>query len=225
MRDLEYNNDNAPGQSGNGDWFAISNSNKTITIGTKNGYKGDFIRIITRAPVSNNAPVGNNDAGYINEDATLSVSNGASANDSTPDASGEHTGDVLLNDTDADGDTLTVSAISGGSLGSALTGTYGQITLYSNGSYSYVANQDAADALDPGDTVTDTFTYTVSDGTDTDTATITITIAGLNDDITAVNDTDAVNEDKTISRSTSDAQELDHDDTDLMAMMPLEALP
>ena len=215
MRDLEYNNDNAPGQSGNGDWFAISNSNKTITIGTKNGYKGDFIRIITRAPVSNNAPVGNNDAGYINEDATLSVSNGASANDSTPDASGEHTGDVLLNDTDADGDTLTVSAISGGSLGSALTGTYGQITLYSNGSYSYVANQDAADALDPGDTVTDTFTYTVTDGTDTDTATITITIAGLNDNITAVNDTDAVNEDKTISRSTSDAQELDQDDTDL----------
>ena len=34
MRDLEYKNDNAPGQSGNGDWFAISNSNKTIQIGT-----------------------------------------------------------------------------------------------------------------------------------------------------------------------------------------------
>ena len=214
MRDLEYNNSNPPGTQGNKDWFRVYNSNKSVEIGTKNGLKGDFIRIITRAPVSNNAPVGNNDAGYINEDATLSVSNGASANDSTPDASGEHTGDVLLNDTDADSDTLTVSAISGGSLGSALTGTYGQITLYSNGSYSYVANQDAADALDPGDTVTDTFTYTVSDGTDTDTATITITIAGLNDDITAVNDTDAVNEDKTISRSTSDVQELDHDDSD-----------
>ena len=214
MRDLEYNNSNPPGTQGTKDWFRVYNSNKSVEIGTKNGLKGDFIRIITRAPVSNNAPVGNNDAGYINEDATLSVSNGASANDSTPDASGEHTGDVLLNDTDADSDTLTVSAISGGSLGSALTGTYGQITLYSNGSYSYVANQDAADALDPGDTVTDTFTYTVSDGTDTDTATITITIAGLNDDITAVNDTDAVNEDKTISRSTSDVQELDHDDSD-----------
>ncbi|MDC3143526.1 Ig-like domain-containing protein [Pelagibacteraceae bacterium] len=214
MRDLEYNNSNPPGTQGNKDWFRVYNSNKSVEIGTKNGLKGDFIRIITRAPVSNNAPVGNNDAGYINEDATLSVSNGASANDSTPDASGEHTGDVLLNDTDADSDTLTVSAISGGSLGSAVTGSYGQLTLYSNGSYSYVANQDAADALDPGDTVTDTFTYTVSDGTDTDTATITITIAGLNDDITAVNDTDAVNEDKTISRSTSDVQELDHDDTD-----------
>ena len=49
---------------------------------------------------------------------------------------------------------------------------------------------------------------------DTDNATITITIAGVNDPITAVNDTDAVNEDATINRSTSDSQELDHDDTD-----------
>ena len=34
MRDLEYKNDNAPGQSGNGDWFAISNSNKTCLLYT-----------------------------------------------------------------------------------------------------------------------------------------------------------------------------------------------
>ena len=30
-------------------------------------------------------------------------------------------------------------------------------------SYTYIANRDAADPLDPGDTVTDTFTYTVDD--------------------------------------------------------------
>ena len=103
MRDLEYKNDNAPGQSGNGDWFAISNSNKTIQIGTKNGLKGDFVRIITRAPVSNNDPVGNNDTGAVNEDASVSVSSGSG---------------VLSNDTDADGDSLTVSAISRGSAAS-----------------------------------------------------------------------------------------------------------
>mgnify|MGYP005736825617 CR=1 FL=1 len=57
MRELEYKNYNAPGQEGNGDWFEISNSNKTIRIGTKNGYKGDFIRIITRAPVENTQPL------------------------------------------------------------------------------------------------------------------------------------------------------------------------
>ena len=44
-------------------------------------------------------------------------------------------------------------------LGQALTGTYGQLTLNANGSYSYVANQDAADVLDA-----DYFNYTVSDG-------------------------------------------------------------
>ena len=87
--------------------------------------------------------------------------------------------------------------------------------MSADGGYTYVANRDAADPLDPGDTATDTFTYTVIDnnGGD-DTATLTITITGVNDPITAVNDTDAVNEDATINRSTSDSQELDHDDTD-----------
>ncbi len=199
MRDLEYKNDNAPGQQGNKDWFRIYNSNRSIEIGTKNGLKGDFIRVITRAPIENNGPTGNNDTGAVNEDASVSVSSGSG---------------VLSNDTDPDGDSLTVSAISGGSLGSALNGTYGQLTMSADGSYTYIANRDDADPLDPGDTVTDTFTYTVSDGTDTDTATLTITITGVNDPITAVNDTDAVNEDATINRSTSDSQELDHDDTD-----------
>ncbi len=232
MRELEYKNDNAPGQEGNGDWFEISNGN-TIRIGTKNGYKGDFIRIITRAPVENTQPVAQNDAGYINEDATLTVSNGANANDTTPDSSGEYTGDVINTsssshrDTDADGDTLIVTEIrrgssegSGlsGSIGSYLTGTYGQLRMNQNGSYTYIANQSTADLLDPGDTVTDSFNYTVDDqsgaSNDTDKAVLTITIAGVNDPITAVNDLDAVNEDATINRSTSDTQELDHDDTD-----------
>ena len=82
---------------------------------------------------------------------------------------------------------------------------------------TYVADQAAADALDPSETVTDTFTYTVADDNDasSDTGEIVITVTGTNDDIVAVNDTDAVNEDATISRSTSDTQELDHDDTDV----------
>ena len=35
--------------------------------------------------------------------------------------------------------------------------------MAADGSYEYVANQAAADALDPGDQVTDVFTYTVKD--------------------------------------------------------------
>ena len=233
MRDLEYNNSNPPGTQGNKDWFRVYNSNKSVEIGTKNGLKGDFIRIITRAPVSNTDPVARNDRGIINEDDTLNVSNNANANvsaDNNINTTGEHSGDVIdtnlagRQDTDADGDTLTVTEIrtgssegsgTAGSLGSFLTGTYGRLRIYSSGAYDYIADQSATDALDPGDTATDSFNYTISDGNGgTDKAVIEIVIIGVNDDITAVNDTDAVNEDKTISRSTSDAQELDQDDTD-----------
>ena len=135
--------------------------------------------------------------GVIAEDSTLTVSNGANANESggSYNASGEYSGDVLHTsstthyDTDADGDTLTVASVrtgsvegsgTAGTLGQALTGTYGQLTLNTNGSYTYAANQTAADALDLNDSVTDVFNYTVSDGNGgTDTATITITILGL----------------------------------------------
>ena len=233
-RDFEFNGGaSGPGTEGSKDWFVISNSGKTIEVGSKNGAKGDFIRIITAAPVSNTAPVARNDRGIINEDATLNVSNNANANvsaDNNINTTGEHSGDVIntnlagRQDTDADGDTLTVTEIrtgssegsgTAGSLGSFLSGTYGRLRIYSNGAYDYIADLNAADALDPGDTATDSFNYTISDGNGgTDKAVIEIVIIGVNDDITAINDTDAVNEDATITRSTSSAQELDHDDTD-----------
>ena len=147
--------------------------------------------------------------GVIVEDGTLTVADGANANLSgSYDATGEHSGDVLQTsssshkDNDADGDdpaNLVVSAVrvggtegsgTAGTLGQALTGTYGQLTLNANGSYTYVANQDAADALDAGDTATDVFNYTVSDGNGgTDTATITITILGATDEPTSANPT------------------------------------
>ncbi|SVE31041.1 uncharacterized protein METZ01_LOCUS483895, partial [marine metagenome] len=105
--------------------------------------------------------------------------------------SGEHSGDILKDDTDPDSDSLTVASFrlgategsgNAGTLGSALTGTYGGLTMNANGSYSYVANQSAADVLDAGDVVTDSFNYTVSDGNGgTDTATLIITVNGIND--------------------------------------------
>ena len=137
---------------------------------------------------------------------------------------GEHDGDVLGDDTDADSDSLTVtsyrtgasegSGTAAGSMGSALTGTYGQLTLNANGSYTYAANQSAADDLDAGDVVTDSFNYTVSDGTDTDIGTIIITVVGINDSPAGVNDTDSVNEDATVTRS-SGSSLLVADDTDV----------
>ena len=178
----------------------------------------------------NDDPVAQNDVGFILEDSTLTVANSANANVSgSYDATGEHSGDVIdtssSSHTDSDADdsaSLTVTAVrvgstegsgTAGTVGQALTGTYGQLTLNANGSYTYVANQAAADALDVNDTVTDTFNYTVSDGTATDIAVITITVIGINDTPTAVNDTDSVNEDETVTKQGTQDDVL-NDDTD-----------
>ena len=145
------------------------------------------------------------------------------------DIDGENDGDVLADDTDADsGDTLTVTQIavtgqsnssvasssSYNSSGTSKTGTYGTLRIGADGTYDYVADQSAADALDPGDIVTDSFTYTVSDGNGgTDTETLIVTVIGINDAPVGVNDTDAVNEDATITES-SGSELLVADDTD-----------
>ena len=130
----------------------------------------------------------------------------------------EHSGDVIdtsntsSQDTDSDGDTLTVTAVrignsegsgTAGTVGSALTGTYGQLTLNANGSYTYVANQPAADDLDAGDVVYDYFNYTVSDGTETDIAVITITVIGVNDAPSAQNDVGVIAEGSTLTVANS----------------------
>ena len=179
---------------------------------------------------ANNAPVARDDAGYINEGATLTVSDGDNPNVSgSYDATGEHTGDVINTnstsnyDTDADGHTITVASFRTGStegsgtagiLGSALTGTYGQLTLNDDGSYTYVANQSAANALASGESATDSFNYTISDGNaGTDTAVLTITIYGVNDAPTAVDDTDSVDENGTVTKTGSQNDAL-NDDTD-----------
>ena len=62
------------------DFVAVSSDLNTIHVGGKNGQKGDYIRVIVAGDASNNAPVAANDTGTVNEDATLSVSDGASSN-------------------------------------------------------------------------------------------------------------------------------------------------
>ena len=187
---------------------ATDSFNYTVTSGSQT----DTATLVITVTGINDPVVATNDTGSVNEDATLTVSDGS--------------GDIIAdNDTDADDSaSLVVSAIrtggtegsgTAGTVGSALTGTYGTLTLNANGSYTYVADQAAADALDANDTATDVFNYTLSDGTATDTATITITVTGVDDDITAVNDTDTVDEDATISRDAGSSYDIDSDDVDL----------
>ena len=161
----------------------------------------------------NDDPVAVNDTDSVNEDATVTKTGSQD--------------DVLNDDSDADGDTITVTKIkkNGGSNsnvassstynsnGTSVTGTYGTLTIGADGSYTYTADQDAADDLDAGDQVTDVFVYTATDGTTNVTATLTITVTGINDDPVAVNDTDSVNEDATVIK-TGSQDDVMNDDTD-----------
>jgi VCBS repeat-containing protein len=85
--------------------------------------------------------------------------------------------DLLANDTDPDGDTLVISAVS---MTSALGAT---VILTGDGSVSYDPTSSATlDEMAEGATMEDTFTYTVSDGNGGfDTATATFNVEGLND--------------------------------------------
>ena len=78
------------------------------------------------------------------------------------------TGNLLSNDTDADRDTLAVTAVNGlaAGVGTVIAGTYGSLVLGANGQYTYIlANAQAnVQALEAGRSVTDVFRYTVSDG-------------------------------------------------------------
>ncbi|MEI4474241.1 beta strand repeat-containing protein, partial [Frigidibacter sp. MR17.24] len=77
---------------------------------------------------------------------------------------------VLANDTDAEGNTLSVSAVTQPAHGSAWI--EGTAVRYQAGNLA---------ALSEGEVATETFTYTVSDGEDTDTATVTVEVTGVND--------------------------------------------
>src|SRR5205085_1230413 len=134
-------------------------------------------------------------------DAPVAVVDVASATEAGGISNGtagvDPTGNVLTNDTDVDtGDTKTVSAVkhgvASGTVGTGLAGDHGTLTLNSDGSYSYVVNQDdsAVQGLrTASDTLTDTFTYTVTDTAGaTSSTTLTVTIHGANDAPVAVVD-------------------------------------
>jgi VCBS repeat-containing protein len=93
-------------------------------------------------------------------------------------------GNVITDAGDSPGDFssgLTVTAVSGGTVGSSVAGAYGGVTIFTDGSYFYTANS-AVDLLQVGDAVTDQFTFTVTDGGGNDTTTtVTFHIAGADD--------------------------------------------
>jgi hypothetical protein len=109
-------------------------------------------------------------------DPPIAIDDGVVATEDTPLVFAAD--DLVGNDTDVDGDTLTVTAVSnptGGTVGLAA----GNITFTPTPDYS-----------GPGQ-----FTYTVSDGTDTDTGTVSVAINAVNDPPVAVDDSGTTAED------------------------------
>jgi VCBS repeat-containing protein len=97
---------------------------------------------------------------------------------------------VLSNDVDWDEDPLTVAAVNGdpGAVGFQVT-LPSNALLTLNGDGSYVYDPDGQfEYLAVGETFTDTFTYQASDSIDVSTATVSISITGVNDTLTASDD-------------------------------------
>jgi VCBS repeat-containing protein len=129
----------------------------------------------------NNPPVANNDTRSIPADQT--IANGQAI-------AGNGLGDVKDTDPDAaDAGLLTICGVTPGStaivpstgVGSVITGTFGDLVLQSNGSYTYTPNA-AARALPLGQAAVDTFTYCLQDpALAKTTGKITINLLGVND--------------------------------------------
>ncbi len=117
----------------------------TATITASDGNGGTVTQTIT-FNVSNPAPVATNDSASTAEDTPVTVA-------------------VLANDSDPDGDPLTVTTAS------ALNGT---VVINANGTVTYTPN--------PGYNGPDTITYTISDGNGgTSTATVSVSVTDVND--------------------------------------------
>ena len=92
------------------------------------------------------------------------------------------TNGVLQNDSDVEGDAMTVTQVNGlAMIGSQISLASGALlTVNADGRFDYDPNGQF-ESLVVGQSATETFTYTVSDGSATDTGTAEITITGEND--------------------------------------------
>ncbi|NRB03228.1 MAG: tandem-95 repeat protein, partial [Rhodobacteraceae bacterium] len=144
----------------NDDFFGTDSFTYTIIDGS-----GETSSATVNVTVNNinDAPVATANSGTTAEDTSITL-------------------DVAGDDVDADGDALTVTAVTQGTQGSV---------SFSGQSVTYSPNADVNG--------TDTFTYTVSDGNGGfDTASVTITITDQNDNPTPVNDSASTSEDTPI---------------------------
>ena len=188
--------------------YRFSDDNQADAQGSGGPLTGDATISVTIVAV-NDPPIAVNDTATVTED-------GAAA-----------TGSVLTGtgaDSDPEGDTLTVTGVrtgtetgtgTAGTVGEALTGTYGSLTLNDDGTYTYTLDNGNADVnqLKDGETLTEVYTYTISDGNGgTDTAQLKITINGKTDGAPVISATDG-NDTATGQATVDEAGLTDGDDT------------
>ncbi|MDJ0531103.1 MAG: Ig-like domain-containing protein [Xenococcaceae cyanobacterium MO_207.B15] len=129
--------------------------------------------LTTSEESENNLPLANDDTATTDEDASVTI-------------------DVLNNDTDIDGDSLSIDNFD------ATSSQNGTITLDDNNTPADESDDQLTYSPAAGFTGTDTFEYTVSDGTDNATATVTVTVNPVNDLPVAVDDTATTGENTTV---------------------------
>ena len=125
--------------------------------------------------VANPGPTATDNTGLVSEDTILTQIGNLISDD-----------DGFGIDSDPDLDNLTVGEVNSeaGSVGVVVSGNYGQIQIDNSGEYTYTLdnNNAAVQALDDGETLTESFTYTVTDNEGgASTATLSITVNGTND--------------------------------------------
>ncbi|MGB2741027.1 MAG: tandem-95 repeat protein [Cognaticolwellia sp.] len=144
--------------------------------------------VVTVLPI-NDAPLTQNDSYSLVEDTVLNVLAASPSG-------------LLINDSDVDGDTLTVntSPISNVSNGS--------LTLNSDGSFRYIPNSNFSGS--------DSFSYQVRDGKGgTAQGSVMLSINGINDIPVAINDIYSLDEDAILSILVNDANQLLSNDSDV----------
>jgi VCBS repeat-containing protein len=148
----------------------------------------------------NDAPVGVADSGATNEDTPLTGLN------------------VLINDTDVDGDSLSVSSFTA----TSVLGASVSITTTGDVTYNPTVSSQLQ-MLRKGAIQVDTFTYIVSDGNGGFSApvTVAITVTGVNDAPTALPDTATVAKDASVPITIdvlANDSDLDNDPLDITAL-------
>ncbi len=160
---------------------AVVNANGTITYTPDDDYNGadSFTYRVNDGSLNSNTATVSLTVAAIN-DAPAALNDTAAT-----DANTAVTIAVLGNDTDIDGDTLTVGQVS---------------SLPSNGTLVINANNTITYTPNTGFVGSDSFTYIATDGAlNSNAATVSITVNDVNFAPTAVNDSATVNEDGSIS--------------------------